>query len=176
MAAVVNVNRFTGTSPGSADDITSINTRANAEDTHSVAGTSNPVPIDTVLTKYSYWVHTQLEVISGLGGTLDNLRWFMSGALDTGIELKGESASAYVQATGSAGDSGDVLNTTNHPSLAGAAVDLTTYTVGSPKSISGSTTGAGVVGDFMVYQCGVLPAAAPGAATPVNMTWRYDET
>lgn len=176
MPATVAINRFTGVAPGVGVNITGINTRVNAEDTHTIAGTTNPVPIDTVVTKYSFWAHTQLDVLGGLGGTLDNLRWFMSGVPDAGIEIRGEAASAYVQATGIVGDSGDILNTTNHPSLLGATVDLTTYTVSAPKSIAGSTTGTGPVGDFMVYQFGVLPSAAPGAATPVNMTWRYDET
>lgn len=176
MAAVVIINRFNGVSPGAASDITGVNTRANAEDTHTTAGTNNPVAIPTTGTKYSFWVSTQLEVVSGLGGTLDNIRWFMSGALDPGIGLNGYSATSYVEATGSVGDTGDVLNTTNYPSLGATPVDLTPYTSGSPFSISGSTTGAGPVGDFMVYQFAVGPSANPGTSTPVTMTWRYDET
>lgn len=176
MSAVVHINRFNGTSPGVASDITSINTRANAEDTHTTAGTNNPVAIPTAGEKYSFWVSTQLEVISGLGGTLDNIRWFMSGTLDTGISLKGYSASSYVEATGSVGDTGDILNTTNYPSLGATPVDLTAYTSGSPFSITGSTTGTGPVGDLMVYQFGAGPTASPGSVTPVTMTWRYDET
>lgn len=176
MAATVAINRLTGVSPGVATPITSINTRANAEDAHTTAGTANPVSIPTSGSNYSFWVSTQLEVVSGLGGTLDNLRWFMSGALDPGLTLKGEQAASYVEATGSVGDTGDVLNTTNYPSLVGAPSDLTLFTSGSPKSIVGSTTSAGPVGNLMVYQFEVTSSAAPGSVTPVTMTWRYDET
>jgi len=176
MAAVVNINRFTGVSPGVSNDITSVNTRANAEDAHTVAGTSNPVSIPAAGTKYSFWVSTQLEVISGLIGTIDNLRWFMTGALDAGVALLGETASSYVEATGAAGDSGDQLTIGNYPSLTGVPVDLTAFTAGSPKSIIGSISGVGVVGDFLVYQFGVGLTAQPGSVTPITISWRYDET
>jgi hypothetical protein len=60
MPATVQIVRKTGASPGSATNITGINTRANAEDAHSVSGTSNPIRVPTSGTKYSYWVTTRL--------------------------------------------------------------------------------------------------------------------
>lgn len=176
MAAIVIINRLTGTSPGVKTDIAGINTRVNADDTHTTAGIVNPVTIPTSGTKRSFWAHTQLEVVSGLGGIIDNIRWFISGSLDTGIVLNGEAATAYVQATGTVGDSGDELNVVNHPSLIGAPSDLTVFTSGSPKLISGSTSGSGSFGNFLVYQFDVDNTAQPGVISPLAMTWKYDET
>lgn len=176
MAATVEIQRLTGTSPGAATDITGINTRANADDNHSTAGTTNPVSIPTSGTNYSFWVSTQLNVISGLGGTLDNLRWFTSASLGAGVGIIAQDATAYVEASGVVGDSGDELTTVSYNTLTGAPVDALTFTSGSPKSIPGSTTGTGPVGNLMVYQFTVDNTAGPGATNQVTITWRYDET
>lgn len=178
MVATVIINRKTGAGPTDTD-ITTLNTRANAEDAHSTAGTSNPVRIPAAGTNYSFWVTTRLEVTGGLSGTLDNIRWFFTGSLDTGIGYDvGDAPSAsYVQATGVVGTSGDQLNTTNHTGLSGAPVDATTFTSGSPKSINGTITAStGEVGDLIVWQLNVDNTASPGPTSQVTMTYRYDET
>jgi hypothetical protein len=72
MAATVLVRRLTGAGP-TATDITSINTRANAEDAHSTAGTTNPIQIPAAGTNYSYWVVTRLDVTAGTYTTINNL-------------------------------------------------------------------------------------------------------
>ena len=176
MAAVVQINRLTSTGP-TLTDITSINSRAATDDTHSTAGTTNPIKIPAAGVKRSYWVSTRLNVISGLVGTIDNLRWYSAGTPDTGVTVNGQTATAYVQATGVVGDSGDVLNTANHTSLAAATVDITTHTAGSPKAVAGTITATtGVFGDQFVYQFEVGSTASPGAATALTFTWQYDET
>lgn len=175
MAAVVHIERLTG-GPASASDVTSINTRLNAEDTHTTAGTSNPVSIPASGTKYSYWASTRVNVISGLGGTLNNLRWFTSGSLGTGVGIIAQDAGGYIQATGVAGDSGDQLTTTSYSTLTGAPVNALTFTSGSPKSVPGSTATTGPVGNLMVYQFTVGSTAAPGVTSSITITWRYDET
>jgi hypothetical protein len=183
MAATVQIVRKTGAAPGSATDITSINTRANAEDAHSVAGTTNPVRIPTAGTKYSYWVTTRLNVTVAPAGTIDNLRWFTDGAngFGTGVTGVGQAANVgadagYRIATGTPGDTGTELTTGNHTGLTGAPVDLFTLTSGSPKSLVGSTSGTGEFGDHWVYQIQVATTAAPGATPQETFTWRYDET
>ena len=60
MVATVLIKRLTGAGP-SATDITGINTRANAFDTHTVADTANPIQIPTSGTNYSFWVTTRLD-------------------------------------------------------------------------------------------------------------------
>jgi len=176
MAAVVNIERLTGISPGAPTVITGINTRANADDNHTVSGTSNPVAIPTSGTKYSFWVTTRLNVVSGLGGTLDNIRWFTSGALGPSVGIIAQDATGYVQAAGVVGDTGDQLTTVSYPTLTGAPVNALTFTSGSPKAVPGSTSGTGPVGNRMVYQFTVGISAVPGATSTITATWRYDET
>jgi len=177
MAATVIINRLTGVSPGSKTDITAINTRVVANDIHSVAGTLNPISIPNTGSNYSFWATTRLEVTAGLVGTIDNLRWYPTGTLSTGVTLIGEAATSYVEATGVVGTSGDELTTISHPGLNGAPEDLTTYNSSSPKSITGSITATtGDVGDRMVYQWVVGSTAQPGQTNSFTFTWKYDET
>jgi hypothetical protein len=177
MAATVIINRLTGTSPGSKTDITSINSRVVANDIHSVAGTINPVAIPDTGLNYSFWATTRLEVTGGLVGTIDNLRWYPTGSLSTGVTLIGEAATSYVEASGVVGTSGDELTTISHPGLNGAPGDLTLFNSGSPKSIAGSITATtGDVGDRMIYQWAVGPTAQPGQTSSFTFTWKYDET
>ncbi len=72
MPATVIIERWTGAgatagTPAAFTDITGINTRANAEDAHSTAGTANSVLVPATGTNYSFWVTTGLNVtaISG---------------------------------------------------------------------------------------------------------------
>jgi hypothetical protein len=178
MAAVVHVNRVTGTagSPTSTD-ITNINTRARSDDVHSQSGTTNPVKVPTSGTNYSFWVSTRLEVISGITGTIDNLKWYAAGGpMASGISILGMNATSYVQATGTVGTTGIQLTTGNHAGLTATPVDVFGFTSGAPKSLSGSTTGVGAFGDYFVYQFGVTNAAVPGATSQPTFTWQYDET
>lgn len=179
MPATVTIRRWTGSSGGpTKTDITGINTRANAEDAHTTAGTTNPILVPTSGTNYSYWVTTGLQIDAITGGTVSNIKWYTDGSnsLGTGITCKGNTANSYVQATGTAGTTGTQLTTGNHSGLAGAPSDVFAYTSASPKSISGSSSSTGAVGDFMVYQIEVDDTATAGAATAETFTWRYDDT
>ncbi len=181
MAATVTIRRWTGAGGGpTKTDITSINTRANAEDAHSTAGTTNPIQIPAAGTNYSYWVSTQLSVDVTPSGTINNIKWYTDGAngFGTGVTCKGETASAYVQATGTAGTTGIQLTAGNHASLAGAPSDVFAFTSGSPKSVTGtmSNPSTGDLGHQMVYQIEVGTTANPGATPQETFTWRYDET
>ncbi len=177
MAATVLIRRLTGSGP-SATDITSINTRANAEDAHSTAGTSNSILVPTSGTNYSYWVVTRLDVTAITSGTVDNVKWYTDGSnnFGTGVTCKVNTATGYVQATGTAGTSGTQLTTGNYATLAGAPSDAFGYTSGSPLSVSGSTTSTGQFGDRVVYQIEVGTTAASGATAQETFTWKYDDT
>ena len=179
MAATVTIRRWTGTSGSpTKTDITSINTRANAEDTHTTAGTTNSILIPAAGSNYSYWVSTRLSVDAITGGTVDNLKWYTDGSnnFGTGVTCIGESSSAYVQATGTAGQTGIELTTTNHASLSTDPVNVFTYTSGSPKSLTGSASTTGDLGHFFVYQMVVDSTAASGATASETFTWKYDDT
>ena len=177
MAATVKIGRWTG-STAAFTDITSANTRANAEDAHSTAGTSNPIKKPTSGSNYSYWVSTRLRAGTAPTGTIDNIRWFSDGTnnFGTGITCLGNAASSYIQATGTPGETGTQLTTGNHSGLTSAPQDVFSYTSGSPKSLTGSTTSTGDFGEYFVYQIAVSTAAGPGATSSETFSFRYDET
>lgn len=177
MAATVQIVRLTGAGP-TATDITSINTRANAEDAHTTAGTSNSILVPAAGTNYSYWVVTRLNVTAITSGTVDNVKWYTDGSnnFGTGVTCKGNTATGYVQATGTPGTTGTQLTTGNYATLAGAPSDVFAYTSGSPLSVSGTTTTTGQFGDRVVYQIEVGTTAASGATATETFTWRYDDT
>ncbi len=179
MSATVSIRRWTGSSGDpTKTDITSINTRANAEDAHSTAGTSNSILIPGAGSNYSYWVNTRLSVDTISGGTVDNIKWYSDGSngFGTGVTCVGNSADDYVQATGTPGETGDVLNETNNTELTAAPTDVFGFTSASPKSITGSASTTGDVGQFFVYQMVIGTTAGSGATNQETFTWVYDDT
>lgn len=180
MAATVTIRRWTGSAGGpTKNDITSINTRANAEDTHTTAGTSNPTLVPPSGTNYSYWVSTRLSVDVAPTTGINNIKWYTDGAngFGTGITCKvSNGTSTYTQATGTPGQTGTQLDNTNYPG-SGTPTDAFTYTSGSPLSVTGSigaTTGD--LGNFVVYQIEVASTAGPGPTNQETFTWQFDET
>lgn len=176
MAATVIINRLTGAGP-TATDITSINTRANAEDAHTTAGTTNSILVPAAGTNYSYWVVTRLNVTAITSGTVDNVKWYTDGAnnFGTGVTMKANQATAYTQATGTAGTTGLQLTVGNYATVT-TPVDAFTFTSGSPLSVTGTTTGTGQFGNYVVYQIEVGTTAASGATATETLTWKYDDT
>lgn len=179
MAATVTIRRHTGAGP-TKTDITGINTRANAEDAHTTAGTSNPIQIPAAGTNYSYWVATRLSADTTPTGTINNIRWYTDGSngFGTGVTCKMNTATGYTQATGTPGVTGTQLTTGNYSTLAGAPTDSFAFTSGSPKNVSGSISNpsTGDFGDYAVYQIEVGTTATPGATPQETFTWKYDET
>jgi hypothetical protein len=184
MAATVKIFRITGSLSGVATDITGLNTRANAVDSHSTGDTSSPIQIPSAgSNNYSYWVSTRLAITAAPAGTINNLRWYTDGGngFGTGVTCWGAKASTgsgagYRQASGLTG-TGAQLTQTNHTGLDEAPVNVFTYTSGSPKSLNGSMTAAtGSIGDHFVYQIWVSGNASPGATPSEQFSWRYDET
>lgn len=165
----VQVHRLTGTTP-TTTDITSTNTRLNAEDAHSESGTTNPILIPDSGTNYSYKASTQL-FYSGTGtGTINNIKWYTDGdnGLGTGVGLEVATSATYSQATGTEGETGDD----------NAGSDAFTHTSGSPLSVSGSVTDPDdeLFGDIVELQTTVGDTASAGATASETMTFRYDST
>jgi hypothetical protein len=180
MPATVTIRRWTGAAGAPVKtDITGINTRANAEDAHSTAGTTNPVQIPAAGTNYSYWVCTRLSADTTPAGTINNLRWYSDGAnnFGTGITCRGNEATAYTQATGTIGQTGTQLTTANYASVTTPA-DVFTFTSAAPKALAGSISNpsTGDFGSFFVYQAEIGAAAGPGVSGQETFTWKYDET
>jgi hypothetical protein len=175
----VQIRRLTGDGPTSTN-ITDLNTRCNAEDVHSTAGTNNPILVPTAGTNYSYWVTTRLYYDGSGVGTIDNIEWFTDGTnnLGTGVGCHGNDADGYTQATGTPGETGNELTTVAYASLSGAPVDVFDFTTASPKSISGSVVDpdSELFGDSMVFQITVGTTAGSGPTGTETFTWRYDST
>jgi len=176
MAATVIINRLTGAGP-TLTDITSINTRANAEDAHSTAGTTNSILVPVAGTNYSYWVVTRLNVTAITAGTVDNVKWYTDGAnnLGTGVTMKANQATAYTQATGTAGTTGLQLTVGNYATVT-TPVDAFTFTSGAPLAVTGTTSATGGFGNYVVYQIEVGTTALSGATATETLTWKYDDT
>lgn len=179
MVASVKIRRLTGAGP-TATDITGINTRANAFDSHSTNDTANPIEIPTSGRNYSFWVVTRLDATTAPDNLLNNIQWFTDGSnsYGTGITTRVGTATGYTQATGTTGKTGIVLNSTNYSTLSATTASMFSKTSGSPLAVAGSTAGTGQFGSRVVYQIEVSTSATPGTkpATPETLTWRYDET
>jgi len=117
MVAVVIIERLTGAGPARTD-ITSINTRANAEDAHSTGDTANPIEIPGAGTNYSFWVNTQLNATTAPDNLIDNIEWFTDAVNSYGTGIGSVVAQAalasYTQAPGTIGVTGTELNDTNY--------------------------------------------------------------
>ena len=180
MAATVTIRRWTGTGGGpTKTDITSANTRASTSDAPS-PGTSDPIPIPSSGTNYSFWVSTRLSADTTPTGTINNIKWYSDGtnSFGTGVTCVGNDASSYVQASGTQGDTGNQLTTGNHAGLSATPVNVFTLTSGSPKTIAGSISNpsTGDFGDWFVYQIEVDNTASAGTTPTETFTWQYDET
>lgn len=179
MVATVIINILTGVGP-TATDITSANTRANAQDAHSTGDTSNPIEIPSGADNFSFWRVTRLEATGAPDNLLDNIEWFTDGAnsYGTGITNVGNTATGYVQATGTDGVTGIILSVGNYATLAGAPTDMFAHVTGTPLAVAGSTSTAVEFGDRVVFQVVVANTASAGTkpASPETFTWRFDET
>jgi hypothetical protein len=180
MAATVDIVRLTGSGP-TASIITSINTRANALDSHTTADATSPIQIPTSGSNYSYWVNTRLTCSVTPAGTINNLRWYSDGAnnLGTGVTMVGNEATAYTQATGTAGVTGTQLTVGAYTGgTLTTPVDPFTFTSGSPKSLAGSLVNpnTGQFGSLFVYQLVIGATASPGVVGSESFTWKWDET
>jgi len=184
MVATVIIERLTGAGP-TRTAITSINTRANAFDSHTTGDTANPIEIPTAGTNYSFWVNTQLNATVAPDNLIDNIEWFTDGVNSYGTGIGNVVAQAalasYTQATGTAGVTGTELNDTNYSGgtlTPATPTDSFAKTTGSPLAVTGSTTTTGAFGNIVVYQVTVISTATPGTkpGTPETITFRFDET
>lgn len=176
MAATVIINRLTGATP-TLTDITSTTNRMSTSDV-AAPGTANPIPIPDAGTNYSFWVVTRLQATVAPSNGINNIKWYSDGtSFGTGLTCSGNTATAYVQATGTVGTTGTQLTTVNYASLSAAPADVTTFTSGAPKTVTGSLGAAtGEFGDRFVYQLAVGTTATVGTMAARTFTWQFDET
>ncbi len=134
---------------------------------------------------YSYWASLRLFVETAPEVSISDLKAYTDGAngLGTGWSALGGVATDYTQPTGEEGISGDVLNTTNYPTLEAAAVNIFGWTSGSPKAIDGSLTtpNTGDIGTagtdhcFLVIQLRDDSTVAEGLSAIETLTVLHDD-
>ncbi len=135
-------------------------------------GSTTFIPIPTSGTNYSWRKSFKLNVTTTPVGTVSNLRFFSdASSWGTGVTPYAKLKAAYTQ--GSSSDNSALFD--------GTAVDLTTYTSGSPLTITAGTvlsnpsTGYGTQ-DYLVIQVGVGSTAVAGTTAARTLTYRTDET
>lgn len=184
MSAVVLIDRYVGPDQGVLNDITGINTVAQAKDDHAnISADSLPIHIPFEGFNYSYWVTTRLRIFTPPALLIDNIRWFTTSnnPFGAGTSCIGQTANqgengGYRQATGTEGVSGIELNRSNHTGLTSDAVDVFSFTSSSPKIITGQASVPGPFGDFFVYQIRIDNTVLPGTSPQVMFVWAFDET
>ena len=178
MAATILIKRWNGSSGSpTTNNITAGNTRCNAADVPYTTEYTNPIAIPSTGYNFSYWCCTRLYCSAISGTTINNLLWFSSGTntSGTGVTIQCNTASSYIQATGSVGATGDQLTTSNYSTLASSPVNAFGFTFSAPLVVAGSTTTTGDFGNFVVYQFTIASTALPGATTQQIFSWQYDE-
>lgn len=135
-------------------------------------GLAYPVRIPTSGTNRSYEAWTFLYADSAPAGTINNVKWFTDGSIGygTGLTLYAGTTSTYSQAAGTEGTTG------NDSSV--ATTTASTYTTGSPLSVSGSLSNPfnAKISSFVVLQLDVTSSASAGTKSAETITWRCDET
>ena len=182
MAATVTIRHWTG-SAGSPTktDVTSATTMFVTDANHYASGTTNPVPIPASSTNYSYWVPFRLQATTTPSGTINNIKVYTDGSsgYPANVAVKGNTATSYIQPTGTEGTTGDILNTTNYTTLAGVTASIFGWTSGASKSVTGSLSNpsTGDFGDFVVVQMEVPSTVTQSGETAgETLTWVWDET
>lgn len=182
MAATVQIHRYTGAGPTDEGSITQ--SRFSTSDNHYTTETTNPIPIPTAGTNYSFWMPTRIYAATTPSGTINNVKWYTDGTNSwTGVTLEVGTSSAYSQATGTTGTTGDELTDTNYSGGTLSPTNPTAdnafgYTSGSPLSVTGSISNpsTGAFGDYVILQLSVGSTASAGTLGTETITWQYDET
>lgn len=169
MAATTAIYQYTGSGP-TGTSITNLRycTADVANDT-----TTYRLVKPATGTNYSYVAWVALYVSSGPVGSITNVKWFSDGtSYGTGITVKGIQTNTYAQATGTPGTSGDLSST-----VYTSGTDMTTYTTGSPLSVtSNATTGTGRYSYYVPSQLAMSTSVSAGTITARTNTFRWDET
>lgn len=181
MPATVKIAQYTGAAPGASTDVTSASVTVGTSDEDTSA---SAIPIPSSGSNHSYWMTSALVATVAPDNALDNLKWYTDGtnSLGTGVDGIVATASAYVQATGTAGSSGVLLSSACHAHLTGSPAnstsDMFAFSSSCKLGIAGSigaTTGS--AGDeFVVHQLSVINTAGAGNTPEETITFEYDET
>jgi hypothetical protein len=139
---------------------------------------NNPCVRPAAGTNYSYWKTVALYATVAPSTGINNVKIYSEGAgvnwTGCVLQIGDETTAVYDQATG-AGNSGDEM-VANHSQITGKTA-MSTYTSGSPKSVSGSIGAAtGRISDYVVFQLDITNTASGGLQGTKTLTFQYDET
>lgn len=179
--------------PGTASDITSGTLRLKTAENITV-DTSNPIPVPTTGSNYSYWRQVYLKCTAKNDMTqIDNVKFFGDSAVFTGytgvnlyvggqLTTKNSGASTgYDLATGTPSTTGDRMDSgaSKHTDLT-TRTDATTLTSAAPLSVIISESSSIIdatneTSNYVVLQLAVGSTASSGVLTAETLTFRYDE-
>lgn len=168
MAATITLQQLTGSGP-TATNITASPLLFGTDDSYN-AGATYGVKIPASGTNYSYETTLRANA-SGTFTSLSAWKLYSDGAngLGTGfgIAVKAIAQGSYAQATGTQGQTASQMS---------GGSDLFGYTSGSPLSLTGSISAAGVgTVQYIVLQGSVASTASPGTSATENATLQWDE-
>ena len=175
MAATASVEEANGATP-TWTTITSA--RFCSADSYN-PGTSYPIRVPSSGTNYSYWKTWRLK-FTGTYTQITNVKIYTDGSsgygtgVTTYIGDETLDSSAYEQATGTQGTTGDEL-VANHSGIT-AKTDFFTYTSSNMKTVDTSTiTGDPAYSKLIIVQQAIASTASSGVTSSETFTWQYDE-
>lgn len=169
MAATVTLQQLTGSGP-TATSITASPLLFGTDDSYN-AGNTYPVLRPASGTNYSYETTIRASA-AGTFTSLSNWKFYTDGGngLGTGIGLsvKALAQGSYSQASGTQGQTASAMS---------GGSDAFGYTSGSPLSLTGSISSAGVGSVQLVRaQASVASTAALGTSSSETLTVQWDES
>jgi len=176
MAATVNVRELNGVAPGTPITITMLYFQTSDQ---SAQDATNILMKPLAGSYYSFWKTIFLNCESSPVTAINNVKFYSPGSIswtDIILYVGNETPSTYEQALGTIGLTGTEM-VAGHSGIT-AKTAITTYTSGSPKSVSGSIVNpnTGRISGNVILQATIGTAAVAGALSSVTLTWRYDET
>lgn len=177
MVATVTTKIYTGAGP-SENDLPSDNLRFCTSDDYD-PGNNYPIPIPGSSYNYSYTKSIAFYVSVAPDTSITGIYVYTDGSLGWGsgitVYIGNQTPSAYVQATGTPGTTGNEM-TTFYTGITSKS-DFFGYTSGSPFGpiTQAKTSGTGRYTYYVVLQAAVGTTATSGAKTPETATWKYNE-
>ena len=182
MAASAQTRYYHGSSPSPGSDVTGLTVRHKRAD-NDVQDANNPIPVPASGTTFGWRKWSKENFSTTPAGAITNLRWFIGGAMATGLYLGAWLQSTYPLggASDAADDNGVTGFTDTGPNQstnnASNYLSASPLTVNAGTVLSNPSTGEGSQ-SFVVSQMGVLSSypGGPGPISPVTVTYRYSET
>lgn len=167
MAATVVITSHHGSTGATQTNVDGTSIRYKQADNDTVDA-NNPIPIPGAGTNYSYIKQLRFNCTGAPSNTINNLKFYTDGAngLGTGMDLlcKTVAPGSFVDPVA------------NAATLVSGQSTAFGYTSGSPLAVTGSTSGTGLFGDYVLSQFSVTTTAGAGTSASEVITFSYDES